>query len=95
VSVLSLSELNLIKSVLKNPDKDFNKIIDLIEKKLKQSVNRSQRIYENSIEGICILDSSADMAFRNQCITEILGYSREEMVGKSIFSLMGEKEFTI
>ena len=52
MSVLSLSESNLINSVLKNPNNDFQKIIDIIEEKINQSEKRTKRIYENSIEGI-------------------------------------------
>jgi PAS domain S-box-containing protein len=78
--------------MLKNPDKDFQKIINLIEKKILQSEIRSKKIYDNSIEGICILDSSAEITLTNQCMAEIFGYSNEEMIGKSIFSLIDEKK---
>jgi PAS domain S-box-containing protein len=92
MNILSLSESNLINGMLKNPDEDFQKIVGLIENKLKQSVKRYTEILQNSIEATCIINSSEVITSINQRMLEIGGYSKQEMIGKSIFSLMSEVE---
>lgn len=57
-----------------------------MQKSLEKSEMRFQRIVETAIEGILIFDEDYNITFTNQNMASVLGYTIEEMVGRSCFS---------
>ncbi|MFX1241885.1 MAG: PAS domain S-box protein [Promethearchaeota archaeon] len=102
LNVFSPSETILIKSLLKNPDEDFEKIASILEQKAREnSIQRKELdikyryFIENSIEGVWVIDENADTILVNPSMASMLGYEIEEMVGQSIFAFMDEDSFDI
>src|SRR5262249_49753565 len=52
------------------------------ERALRDSEERFRRIVEIAVEGIWIIDATAKTTFVNDRIAAILGYSRDEMLGR-------------
>ncbi len=59
---------------------------------LLQSEEKYRRIVDTSNEGIWVLDSSICSTFVNNRMTEILGYSEQEILGKPFTDFMFESE---
>jgi len=62
------------------------------EQKLKESEEKYRYLIENSLEGVWVIDSNANAILINPSMAKMLGYTTEEMVGKSLFLFMNEKE---
>ncbi len=62
-----------------------------MEESLLQSENKYRQLVENAQEGIWSIDSNAITTFVNQRMADILGYTPGEMLGKSLFYFMDEK----
>ena len=68
---------------------------DITERKhadeaLQESEARYRRIIETATEGIWQIDADSKTTFANQHMAEMLGYTPEEMLGKSLFEFMNE-----
>ncbi len=59
---------------------------------LRKSEERFRRMVETSAEGIWEMDQDFRITYANQRMATILGYSREEMIGKEITSFMDSGE---
>lgn len=62
-----------------------------VEQDLRRSEHRYRQIVETAQEGIWLLDSEAVTTYVNPQMAEMLGYTPEEMVGKSLFSFMDDQ----
>lgn len=60
------------------------------EQKLKESEDKYRFLVENAQEGIWIIDAEANTSFINQYMADMLGYSRDEMLGKLLFAFIDE-----
>ncbi|MBI5679893.1 MAG: PAS domain S-box protein [Methanobacterium sp.] len=75
----------------------FTSIIrDLTEKKraedaLKESEEKYRTIIETAQEGVWIIDENANTTYVNQGMAEMLGYSADEMMDKSLFDFMDDE----
>lgn len=58
------------------------------EQKLKESEEKYRYLIENALEGVWVIDSNAVSTLVNPSMAKILGYSVDEMIGKSLFSFM-------
>jgi len=67
---------------------------NLVLKDLLEKAQKFHNLFNNSSELHCITDSEGKLAFVNSSITDLLGYSVEEVVGKTIwdFCVEGERE---
>ncbi len=63
--------------------------------KLRSSEERYKQIVEKAHEGIWILNLNFETLFVNKKMSEILGYSFEEMMGKKLVSFLDEESKTI
>ncbi len=63
-----------------------------VEKLLEDRTQEFQRIFENSVDGIIIFDSSGCIVQVNNAVEKLLGSGREKVVGKNIRELMPEDE---
>lgn len=61
----------------------------------KQAEEKYRRIVETAGEGIWLIDAESRTTFVNQRMAEMLGYSVEEMLGRSLFDFMDEEGRTI
>ncbi len=62
-----------------------------MEKRLRASEERYRRLVETLNEGIWMIDAQANTTFVNPRMAEMLGYTVEEMLGRSLFSFMDEQ----
>lgn len=75
-------------------------VVDISDRKqleiaLRKSEERYRQIVETATEGIWILDVNNATTFVNPCMTQMLGYTNCEMMGKSLFDFMDEEGKTI
>ncbi|MGI6758431.1 MAG: PAS domain-containing protein [Bacilli bacterium] len=70
-------------------------LVKAMEKSLKESEIRFQRIVETSIEGILIFDENYKITFVNKNMASMLGYNTKELLGKSYISLFPEDKLDI
>lgn len=73
---------------LKGADGEIALVNDITEQKRAEDARREsesqfRRIVELASEGIWIIDNDARTAFSNRRMAELLGYSSEEMLGRS------------
>jgi len=62
----------------------------IAEETLRQSEERYRQLVETMNEGLAMADRDYDFTFVNERFAEMLGYSREEMVGKHILEFVHE-----
>lgn len=62
----------------------------LAEDKLRRSEERYRNIVDTAHEGIWLIDTNGVTTFVNRRMTEILGYTEEEMTGRPVFEFMDE-----
>ncbi|MEA5508844.1 PAS domain S-box protein [Crocosphaera sp. UHCC 0190] len=62
---------------------------------LCQSEEKYRQIVETATEGIWIIDDQNQTTFVNEQMAEMLGYTVEEMMGKSLFDCMDKSEYSI
>ncbi len=72
-------------------------IRDITEKKemeraLKESEEKYRMLVEMSQEGICVDDENENITFVNEAFAKLLGYKKEELLGKNIFELVHEDD---
>ncbi|MGD0328808.1 MAG: PAS domain-containing protein, partial [Nitrososphaeria archaeon] len=66
-----------------------------MEEDLSQSEVKYRLLVENAHEGIWAIDTDMKVAFVNPCAAEMLGYTIEEMFGRSIYEFMDKKSIVI
>ena len=62
---------------------------------LRESEEKYRRIVETASEGIWILDNENRTTFANRRLAEMLGYSAEEMIGRSVFDFIEEEQHAL
>ncbi|HEY9653181.1 MAG TPA: PAS domain S-box protein, partial [Coleofasciculaceae cyanobacterium] len=65
------------------------------EEALRQSEAHHRRILETACEGIWLFDADSKTTFANDRIAEMLGYTVEEMLGRSLFDFLDEDSYAI
>jgi PAS domain S-box-containing protein len=63
-----------------------------IEESLKLSEEKYRQIVDTANEGIWVIDNQANTSFVNPQMAEMLGYSSAEMLAKSLFDFIMDKE---
>ena len=63
-----------------------------LEEKLRESENKYRNIVETSVEGIWIFNSVSETTYVNEKMAEMLGYNREEMIGRFIWDFAYEED---
>ncbi|HHY81995.1 MAG TPA: diguanylate cyclase [Clostridiales bacterium] len=72
-----------------------DKQIQEIKKSLKKSEIRFQQIIETAIEGILIFDEQYKITFANKNMASVLGYTIDEMIGRSYVSFFPESQIDV
>jgi len=83
-------EVEMFASVIKRDDKGWGQHVFTTIKDMAESENRYKRIVENLNEGIWVIDRYHNIRFVNQALADMLGYSVEEMLGRSVFDFENE-----
>ncbi|HEY9597588.1 MAG TPA: PAS domain S-box protein [Cyanophyceae cyanobacterium] len=65
------------------------------EEALRQSEAHHRRILETACEGIWMFDAQSQTTFANDRIAEMLGYTVEEMLGRSLFDFLDDDSCAI
>lgn len=65
-------------------------LVQEMQKNLKKSEIRFQNIVETAIEGILIFDENYNITFANKNMASMLGYTVEEMIGRTYVSFIPE-----
>ena len=63
-----------------------------IEEKLRESENKYNRLIDTANEGIWIFNSVSETTYVNEKMAEMLGYNREEMIGRFIWDFAYEED---
>ncbi|MEK6696708.1 MAG: sigma 54-interacting transcriptional regulator [Candidatus Deferrimicrobiota bacterium] len=66
-----------------------------LEHRIKASDERYQTIVETAREGIFFVDDEARVTFANRRLAGMLGYSPDEIMGQTLFDLMGEGSMAV
>lgn len=61
-----------------------------VEEALRVSEKKYRQLFESANEGIWVLDAEAKITMVNPHAAEMFGYTVDEMLGKSVFSFVGE-----
>ncbi|HKD67334.1 MAG TPA: response regulator [Candidatus Binataceae bacterium] len=62
------------------------------EQELRESESKFKAVFENALSGILILDSRFNFIEVNPALLRMLGRTREELVGKSLFDFVADKD---
>jgi len=65
------------------------------EEQIRESEERYRQIVETAHEGIWVIDTNNLTSFVNERMAQMLGYTRNEMLGKHLFDFMGEEDKNI
>ena len=86
MSVFSQSESKLLKSILRNPEENFEKVVSLMENKIQEittklesSEEKFRTITEQSLMAIIILQDNR-IKYTNRAASDILGYTTGEIL---------------
>jgi PAS domain S-box-containing protein len=92
-----ITERKKIEEALIRAKKNLEKRVENRTKALKKSEEEYRRIIETANEGVWNTDPQGNVIFINNKITEMLGYSREEIIGWNglDFMVSGQKELVL
>ena len=83
-----------LRYTLENLESLVKKRTEELEKayhSLKESEEKYRNIIETTNEGILVIDSELKITYVNKHMTEMLGYSQEEIMGKSLSNFFDEE----
>ena len=63
-----------------------------LEEKLQESEKKYRNIVETTNEGVWIFNAVSETTYVNEKMAEMLGYNREEMIGRFIWDFAGEED---
>ena len=87
---LTINAIKLSGTMILGFAKDITEL-KAVENILLESEEKYRLLVENLNEGIWHIDKDAITVFVNQYMTDMLGYTREEMTGKHLFTFMDEQ----
>ncbi|MEP0858468.1 PAS domain S-box protein [Trichocoleus sp. DQ-U1] len=101
VTIMGITKIYLsTKSVLRDASGNVIGLVgvsrDISERKaaeeaLRESEEHYRHFIETALEGIWVIDAESKTIFVNRTLAEMLGYSIEEMQGKSLFDFMDDE----
>jgi diguanylate cyclase (GGDEF)-like protein/PAS domain S-box-containing protein len=84
-------EVEVLATVIKRSEEGWAQHVFSVMRDLGESENRYKRIVENLNEGIWVIDRYNNIQFVNQALSEMLGYSVNELLGMPILNLLNEE----
>lgn len=96
VTVLrDISERKRSEAIMAKFNEELNRQVEEKTAAILESKERFRQIVETAQEGIWMIDKDSRTSFVNDRMAEMLGYSRDEMIGKHLFDFMDEEGKTI
>jgi PAS domain S-box-containing protein len=63
-----------------------------MEREIREATKRFEKMAEMGEDGIIVFDEDSRIEFANQMASEILGFPKEEILGREFFSLIGKRD---
>jgi PAS domain S-box-containing protein len=63
-----------------------------MEREIREATKRFEKIAEMGEDGIIVFDEDSRIEFANQMASEIIGFSKEQILGREFFSLIGKRD---
>src|SRR4030043_755139 len=63
-----------------------------MEREIREATKRFEKIAEMGEDGIIVFDEDSRIEFANQMAPEIIGLSKDQILGKEFFSLIGKRD---
>jgi len=63
-----------------------------MERELREATKRFEKIAEMGEDGIIVFDEDSRIEFANQMASEIVGLSKDQILGREFFSLIGKRD---
>ncbi len=82
--------VNVTSDDLKQLNQSLEQRVDDKVRELEKSTKFFQKIFETANEGIWVVDLNKETIMANAALSEILGYSEEEIMGRSIFDFVDD-----
>ena len=88
-------EVEVHATVIKRSETGWAQHVFSVMRDLGESGNRYKRIVENLNEGIWVIDRYNNIQFVNQALSDMLGYSINELLGMPILNLLNDENQAI
>lgn len=79
-----------MENPLRQEDAGSPQTVQRLERALHESETRYRMIVEASVEGVWTVDAEGVTTFVNNSMAEMLGYERNEMLGKTMYAFMDD-----
>lgn len=79
----------------KQAEEEIKRLNESLARRADELETRYQQIVELAEEGVWVIDSEAKTTYVNHAMARMLGYTEEEMVGRSLFDFLHETEHPI
>ena len=63
-----------------------------MEREIREATKRFEKIAEMGDDGIIVFDEDSQIEFANQMACEIMGYPKDQILGREFFSLIGKRD---
>ncbi len=63
-----------------------------MEREIREATKRFEKIAEMGEDGIIVFDEDSQIEFANQMASEIMGYPKDQILGREFFSLIGKRD---
>jgi PAS domain S-box-containing protein len=63
-----------------------------MEREIREATKRFEKMAEMGEDGIIVFDEDSRIEFANQMASEILGFPKDEILGREFFSLIGKRD---
>jgi PAS domain S-box-containing protein len=80
---------------LENRESEFHQTKKILRLALEESEKRNRKLIESMSEGVLVVDNQRVITYVNDSLCQLLGYSREELIGRTLGSLFDEKNLKI
>jgi PAS domain S-box-containing protein len=87
-----ITERRKSEQLLEKFNEELNRKVEEKTAEIKASEERYRQIVETAHDGIWMIDSDYRTTFVNKRMAQMLGYSREEMIGKPVYDFVFEED---
>jgi two-component system NtrC family sensor kinase len=63
-----------------------------MEREIREATKRFEKIAEMGDDGIIVFDQDSRIEFANQMASEIMGFAKDQILGREFFSLIGKRD---